>query len=184
MPPHSAAFSVEQHHDSAIPAKVIPIPDRQFDRTAALSPRKPICDKLFRLENSPETDPKCAESRGKMTKLPNFRPESPKQCVCGSPVASSRATYCSGACRARASRQRDPNYLARNRRRLRAQYAPRCAVYFIDCRFCGRLKAVQRPNATRCRRPECMRARNAQRMREGGWAKSRPPRTRSANRVG
>ena len=90
--------------------------------------------------------------------------------MCDECSGPTRGRYCSNACRERARRRNDPTYNARNRLRQREQYAARSSVYFIDCRFCGELSTVRTSRATRCRTPECKRAFNNERMREGGWA--------------
>lgn len=89
------------------------------------------------------------------------------ECHCGE-LITTRAMYCSNLCRRKFYRQTEA-YRTRNRERQAEGYAPRSAVHFIDCEFCGRLAAVRTRRATRCRRPECKLAFNAKRMREGGW---------------
>ena len=91
--------------------------------------------------------------------------------VCESP--SGRAKHCSGRCRAKASRMADPEYRSKQRARNAAAYVRRSAVYFHDCRFCGKCFCSRSNRATRCAAIECERARNAKRAREGGWALKR-----------
>ena len=85
--------------------------------------------------------------------------------MCGDPFSAKqrRARYCSGACRARASRLRNLDAArARGRAWTRTNYAPRSAVWFITCEFCGDLACVRRPHGKRCRKNECRRALRAQ----------------------
>jgi hypothetical protein len=111
----------------------------------------------------------CHSCRATLREQRKPPPVEPRECHCGAVIENPHARYCSGSCRRKAYCQ-TAGYKARNRARLAEGYAPRSAVYFVDCQFCGRLATVRSAAATRCRRPECRLAFNAKRMRENGWA--------------
>lgn len=106
----------------------------------------------------------CRAIRREQRKPPAVEPH---ECPCGE-LITTRAEYCSTACRMKVY-NKTPEYRTRNRARQAESYAPRSAIYFVDCEFCGCLATVRSKYATRCRRPECKLAFNAKRMREGGW---------------
>lgn len=81
------------------------------------------------------------------------------------PKYGRKPTYCSGTCRAKASRERNPAYPEEHRERSRAAYAPSCHVSFLTCRLCGSLFAAKSPRATRCYSEECRKRANSLRMR-------------------
>lgn len=62
-------------------------------------------------------------------------------------------------------KRENPKYRMSNAERMRLKYAPRCTVAFIECRYCGQLSTVRSSRAKKCRRAECVRAFNAERMR-------------------
>lgn len=75
--------------------------------------------------------------------------------------------WCSESCRVKAHAERT-GY---------SSYAPRSAVRYANCIYCGAIYVVRRarvPKRPVCREPECVRRKNAQRMRENDYnARSR-----------
>lgn len=97
----------------------------------------------------------------------------------------------SEACRVRAWRARDlgaSQQRDRERARLKRRGAtgPYSNIDYSSCRFCAAtyvLRRPCRPTDSCCRRESCRRAANNQRMRSGGWTKSRRRARRSGQQV-